>query len=371
MIDPLIGAVAGASRIERSLGAGGFANVYAGRDVAGAPVAVKVLHAEHVGSPAVERFAREVAIVRRLAHPNIAAIHDAGTLPDGRPYCAMELLAGRDLKRVLEGGPLAPAAALHVVEGVAAALAAAHDAGVVHRDVKAGNVFLCDDDRVVLLDFGIAKLAEAGGLTLSRQAIGTVGAMAPEQLAGRPVDARSDVYALGALLYHALTGRVVFREAGSDPALEIQLHRFAQRPRASAHGAPEAVDAVIARAMAIRPADRHASTADLAAAARAALGAALCTRIRALGIFVDGLASPRAFARAAPALAAAGCAPLAVGLASGAWWIRDRTPGLDRALAELAAAGLAVATHADDLELAAGQAAGGPLPELWRWPDTR
>src|SRR5439155_23797461 len=140
-------------------------------------------------------------------------------------------------------------------------------AGIVHRDVNASNVFLCDDGRVVLLDFGIAKLlADDAGLTMSRQTLGTIGAMAPEQLTGGDVDARSDIYALGVLAYHALTGSPPF--AGDGAA---QLHRFAQRPRPSASGAPIAFDAVVARAMAIRPEQRYATATELVEAMRAAL----------------------------------------------------------------------------------------------------
>ncbi len=286
--DPLLGASIetpiGTLAIERVLGRGGFATVYAAR-AAERPVAIKVLHAEHIGSKAVMRFAREVAIVRRLRHPNIAEVLNAGTLPDGRPYCTMELLRGRELAMALKGGPLAAPSIVEIVSCLASALDAAHAVRVVHRDVKARNVFLCDDGRVMLLDFGVAKLAIASGLTMSREAVGTLGSMAPEQLAGRPVDARADVYALGALVHHMATGHVPFRDR--DTAVEVQLHRFAQRPRPSQHGAPEALDAVVGKAMAIRPADRYARITEVADAVRAALGASVRTRARAIGIHLE------------------------------------------------------------------------------------
>ncbi len=370
--DPLLGATIEATiegalaplTIERVLGRGGFATVYAGR-AAHRPVALKVLHAEHIGSSAVARFAREVAIVRRLRHPGIAEVLGAGTLPDGRPCCTMELLRGRELEAALAGGPLPARDVAAVTSHVADALAAAHAVDVVHRDVKAGNVFLCDDGRVVLLDFGIAKLAIAGGLTLSTEAIGTIGAMAPEQLTGRPVDARADIYALGALVHHMATGRVPFRDR--DPRTEIQLHRFAQRPRPSQHGAPEALDPVIARAMAIRPADRHARIGELADAVRAALGGAARTRAQAIGIHLE---APDAREEAAGALAAHGFRPLATGTAGGTWWCpadRVDTVPLRRTVHGLVARGVAVAIHVDELDVDSGQAAGGPLTELWRW----
>jgi serine/threonine-protein kinase len=375
--DPLFGASVetsiGTIIVERVLGRGGFATVYAGRGI-DRPVAIKVLHAEHIGSKAVMRFAREVAIVRRLRHPNIAEVLNAGTLPDGRPYCTMELLHGRELAAALKDGPLAPPDIVDIVSCVADALGAAHAVRVVHRDVKARNVFLCEDGRVVLLDFGVAKLAIASGLTMSREAVGTLGSMAPEQLAGRPVDARADIYALGALVHHMATGHVPFRHR--DTAIEVQLHRFAQRPRPSQQGAPEALDAVVAKAMAIRPADRYARAADLADAVRAALGSSVRTRARAIGIHLESLATPDApdaldvLHDAAAVLAAHGFRPIAAGIAGGAWWCAAagfEAGSLRRTLRGLVTRGVAVAIHVDDLDVYSGQAVGGPLSELWRW----
>jgi len=362
--------------IERVLGRGGFATVYAGH-TPDRPLAIKVLHAEYIGSKAVMRFAREVAIVRRLRHPNIAEVLSAGTLPDGRPYCTMELLRGRELGVALKDGPLAPADIVEIVGYVADALGAAHAVRVVHRDVKSRNVFLCEDGRVMLLDFGVAKLAIASGLTMSREAVGTLGSMAPEQLAGRPVDARADIYALGALVHHMATGHVPFRNR--DTAIEVQLHRFAQRPRPSAYGAPEALDAVVATAMAIRPADRYARAADLADAVRAALGTPVRTRARAIGVHLELSPAPDAPAApdplellqdAASMLAAHGFRPIAAGVAGGAWWATaDRVEAgpLRRTLRGLVARGVGVAIHVDDLDVYSGQAVSGPLSELWRW----
>lgn len=261
-------ATIGEFTIGEALGAGGFATVYAGVDTRGVDVAIKILHARHIDSRAAQRFQREVAIVRRLGHPHIVGVHAAGVL-DGRPYCVMERLRGRDLGSVLAIAPLPLPRAAEAIHQIADALAAAHAARVVHRDVKAANVFACDDGRFVLLDFGIAKLAHDQAITRSGEAVGSVGAMAPEQLAGRPVDARADIYALGSLLYHAVTGRLAFGD--HDVAVQMQAHRFAARPRPSELGAPAALDAVIATAMAVRPEDRFATTLELAVAATAAL----------------------------------------------------------------------------------------------------
>src|SRR6185503_7424125 len=156
-----------------------------------------------------------------------------GRADDGRPWFAMELLDGVDLEtHIAARGRLTPGEVLTVLGPICDALACAHDAGVIHRDIKASNVFLAADGRVVLLDFGIAKLSDPGigaGLTLSRQSLGTPSAMAPEQVAGREASERTDVYALGALLYHMLVGEPPF--ADSSPTVMQYLHCHARRPR--------------------------------------------------------------------------------------------------------------------------------------------
>lgn len=270
MSDRLVGTTIDGLVIVRQIGVGGFANVYEARDEAGAGFAIKVLDAERVDAVAIARFEREVAIVKQLRHRNIVALHGAGALGDGRPYCVMELLEGDDLGWVLASGPLPPHEIVDIVESVASALAAAHAARVVHRDVKASNVFRCRDRRVVLLDFGIAKLAvDAEVLTRRGETVGTFGSMSPEQLTGRAVDARTDVYGLGALLHHMITGVLPFQGHAAD--VGAQLHRFAERPLASTRGAPVAIDPIIVKAMAIRPDDRFATAHELAVAVAAAL----------------------------------------------------------------------------------------------------
>jgi serine/threonine-protein kinase len=358
--------------IDRPIGRGGHATVFAGRSREGAPVAIKVLHAEHVGSTAMARFEREVEVVRKLRHPNIVKMLAASAMPDGQPFCIMERLYGKDLHTVLLGGPLRVEQVIEIVAQIAGALGAAHAAGVIHRDVKASNVFLCDDSNAVLLDFGIAKLVAGSGITMSRESVGTVGSMAPEQLTAKPVDARTDVYALTALLYHLVTGRVPFRDG--DSAIEIQLHRFAQRPRASELGAPGALDPVIIRGMAIRPDDRFATTAELADAVRGALGAGSRARIRAVGIQLEAGGALDALHATVAELRAIGFRPIAAGIAGGAWWcpldVVDRQAAMCRVEMALER-GIAASVHVADLELVSGQAIGGPLSELWRWPPYR
>jgi serine/threonine protein kinase len=365
--DPLIVERAGTYQIEAQLAVGGFGVIYRGRAESGRPVAIKVLLAEHIGSRAVARFEREIAIVRRLAHPALCELLDAGRLADGRPYCVMELLAGRDLAAELERGPLAPDRVRAIVSAIAGALGVAHDAGIVHRDIKPSNVFLCDDGRVVLLDFGIAKLvADDAGLTMSRQTLGTIGAMAPEQLMGGEVDARTDVYALGVVAYHALTGEAPFSGDGA-----AQLHRFAQRPKPSAAGAPAAFDAIVARAMAIRPEQRYATAGEFAEALRGVAGVTAEHR-RALAIHVDATRAPAAMLDATTRLAACGMRPMIAGKTAAVWWRSlDELPrDLGDTLRAVASSGVALAIHVDDVELEAGQPMRGPLTELWRWvPD--
>jgi serine/threonine-protein kinase len=264
--------------IVRALGGGGFGAVYEARHrTTGQRVALKLLHAHLVATPEiVARFHREATVIDRLRHPGIVERIAVGVAA-GRPYLCMELLDGEDLAALVRRtGPMSGPQALAVLEPVCAALAAAHDLGVVHRDVKASNVMVCRGAggarRVVLLDFGIAKLSDAlaGDLTASHQSLGTPSCMAPEQVHGRTVDARCDIYGLGTLAFFLLTGHMPFE----DPSLTMTqyLHLHARRPRVSAAApVPPRVDDVVARAMAIEPAERFSDPLSLLAAFRAAL----------------------------------------------------------------------------------------------------
>ncbi len=254
------------------IAAGGFGEVWRATDGAGAPVAIKVLHAELVTSPeSVARFQREVEVVQRIAHPGIVAIRATGTVAS-RPYAVMELLAGRSLSElVTQRAPLAPAEVAALVRPICDALQAAHAEGVIHRDLKASNVMLCDDGRVVLLDFGVAKLLDASAeqLTRSRRAVGTPACMAPEQIRGEPVNARTDVYGVGALVFELLTGQRPFAEASALTARYLSLHGRRPRPSEIVPVLP-ALDDVVVRAMAKAPADRFADPMALADALDAA-----------------------------------------------------------------------------------------------------
>ncbi|MBK9033863.1 MAG: serine/threonine protein kinase [Myxococcales bacterium] len=266
-------------RLEAMIAQGGFGQVYRATEVdSGRVVAVKVLHGELCGAPsAVARFLREAEVTVRVRHPHVVELVSWGTVADGRPYLVMEFLTGTDLGRVLaQHGRLSIERTLAIVAPICAALTAAHAQAVVHRDVKVGNVFLAQGpdgvERVVLIDFGIAKLAapEAAELTTSRQLVGTPVTMAPEQIAGGAVDARTDVYGLGVMTFHLLTGRLPFED---ESATIVQyLHAHARRPRASAFApVPTELDDVLARAMAIDPAQRYPGADAFAAALRDAV----------------------------------------------------------------------------------------------------
>jgi serine/threonine-protein kinase len=208
--------LAGRFRLEERLGAGGMGEVYAAFDEReGRRVAIKRLAAD-ADLEAIARFVREAQATAAAAHANVVEAHELVTREDGPPFIVLERLEGETLEAALERGPLAPAEAARVVVQLLAALEAVHRAGIVHRDVKPANVLLCEGGtRVKLIDFGVAKLLGERGLTRTGTLVGTPLYMAPEQLRDEPVDARTDVYAAGATLYEALTGRPPFVEDGA------------------------------------------------------------------------------------------------------------------------------------------------------------
>jgi serine/threonine-protein kinase len=291
--------------IRELIAAGGFGVVYRAEDAEGRPVAVKVLHAELAGTPeAVRRFEREIEAIRRVHHPNVVDVYAFGQIADGRPYFAMELLEGVDLEQhVRANGRLSPDEVLAIVEPLCAALDAAHEKAIIHRDFKASNVLLCDQGsarRVVLLDFGVAKLLDdAGpGLTTSRNMLGTPACMAPEQITGRQADARTDVYALGALTYFMLTGELPFRDA--SVIVMLHMHLYARPPCPSAVApVSSAIDDVVTRAMSKEPSERYATAGAFVAALRAAVALSPSPRDaaddvrerRAVGVHVEVIAS--------------------------------------------------------------------------------
>ncbi|MEO8699810.1 MAG: protein kinase [Kofleriaceae bacterium] len=205
--------------VEERLGAGGFGEVYRARhERIGREVAIKVLHERRSHDPdAVARFVAEARAVNQVLHPGIVEIFDFGALPDGRDYFVMELLRGRSLRQLLDDrGRLPIAEAMPILEQIAAAIDAAHAAGIAHRDLKPDNVFVLATGRVKLIDFGLAKLVDGSetSLTETGHITGTPLYMSPEQFRGKPIDTRTDAYSFGVLAYHVLVGAPPF--TGSD-----------------------------------------------------------------------------------------------------------------------------------------------------------
>jgi serine/threonine-protein kinase len=263
-------------RVDRLIGEGGFGQVWrAARNSDGAVVAIKILHLELIRSnDALTRFDRELTAIERLDHRHVVRALDRGTLADGRPFLVLEYIDGPSLRDVIhERGSLSPTEMLAILEPLSDALATAHELGLVHRDVKASNVILGHDakgPRPVLLDFGLVKLLDADGpgLTSSRSMLGTPAAMAPEQMKGQPVTARTDVYALGLLAFHMLTGAPAFGGAPGVVQSYLQVHGPRPRPSAKADIDP-AIDEPICRALSPDPTARFTTTRELVDALRA------------------------------------------------------------------------------------------------------
>ncbi|MEO8700646.1 MAG: serine/threonine-protein kinase [Kofleriaceae bacterium] len=283
-------------RLDRMIGEGGFGQVWhAHRDADGTRVAIKILHLELVRSiDALTRFQRELDAISRLQHPNVVSALDHGTLSDGRPFLVLEYIEGPSLREAIhERGAIPPLEMLEILEPLCDALAVAHDAGLVHRDVKASNVILARNPngklRPVLLDFGLVKLVDqvGPGLTSSRSMLGTPAAMAPEQMRGQPVDARTDVYALGLLAYHMLTGQPAF--GGGPGVVQSYLQVHGPRPRPSAKvDIDPAIDEPVARALAPEPANRYPSARGLLEALRAVICPATSGELAVVAIYVEG-----------------------------------------------------------------------------------
>jgi protein kinase-like protein len=262
-------------RVEGIVGRGGMGVVYKATQLGlDRPVALKVVAAGLLGDPRIrERFLRESRAAAAIEHPNVIPIHDYGEC-DGRAYIAMRLVDGDDLReRVTATGPLAPEHAAAVVAHVGDALDAAHEAGLVHRDVKPANILLGAHDQVYLSDFGLASHAlSTAGLTSPGGWVGTMDFMAPEQIRGGPVDRRADIYALGCVLHFALTGQAAYPRETDEARLWAHMHAAAPRPSRLAPGVPAAFDDVIRRALEKRPDARHSSAGELGAAALTAAG---------------------------------------------------------------------------------------------------
>jgi serine/threonine protein kinase len=276
--DPWIGRVLkGTYRIVRPLSEGGMGRIFAASHLRlpDRQVAVKVLGEEWIrDAEVVARFEREVASASRVVHPHVIEVYDAGRTENGVNFLVTELLEGEDLGARLErtNRPIPVELAATLGRQTCLALAAAHARGVIHRDVKPENVFLIEVDGapfVKVLDFGISKLVHGGEdakLTRMGAVLGTPAYMSPEQARGGEVDARTDVYGVGATLYTALTNRAPFEAEDAAAALSKLLDEEPPRLRSLAPSVPPELEVVVQRAMAKNPRDRYASALDLAAA---------------------------------------------------------------------------------------------------------
>jgi beta-lactam-binding protein with PASTA domain/tRNA A-37 threonylcarbamoyl transferase component Bud32 len=263
--------LAGRYRIISPLGSGGMADVYLAEDERlSRRVAVKVLKARLAADDEfVERFRIEAQAAASLNHPSIVAVYDRGSA-DGVTYIAMEYVAGESLKqRLRRDGVFPPDEAVAVALAVLSALGAAHARHIVHRDVTSYNVMLAEDGRVVVTDFGIARMGDSA-LTRTGAMMGTSSYLSPEQAQGRPADERSDLYSLGVVLYEMLTGRVPFK-GESDVAVALQHVQAAPpNPRTLTPAVSEALAATVMRALSKDPSDRFQDTEEFAAALRKA-----------------------------------------------------------------------------------------------------
>ncbi|GGS60505.1 serine/threonine-protein kinase [Streptomyces cinerochromogenes] len=279
----LIGRQVASYLIESEVGRGGMAVVYRARDLRlGRTVALKLLAPELARNDTFrKRFTHESQVAAAIDHPHIVPVFEAGET-DGVLYIAMRYVSGSDLRHLLDTrGPLPPADAVRIAVQVASALDAAHDHGLVHRDVKPGNILVAegtDSDHpeyVYLTDFGLTKKSlSLTGFTSVGQFVGTLDYVAPEQISGRPVDGRCDVYGLACVVYETLTGRPPFQRE-DDMAL-LWAHQYDEPPAPSSvsAGLSPAVDSVFARALAKSPDARHDTCLDFITALRAAATAA-------------------------------------------------------------------------------------------------
>ncbi|MEE6259716.1 serine/threonine-protein kinase [Plantactinospora sonchi] len=263
----------GRYRLDERVATGGMGDVWRGTDVVlGRQVAVKVLLPALLADPGfIARFRAEARMLAALRHPGIVQVYDYGedNQPTGRAdYLVMEYVDGEPLsERIRAAGRLGLAETLRVVAQVAQALHAAHLGGIVHRDVKPSNLLVQADGTVRLLDFGVARSVEITSITSSNAVPGTALYMAPEQAAGRPVSAATDIYALGAVAYQCVAGDPPFT---GDTPLQVAVKHLHDEPAPLPDDVPEPVTALIGRALSKDPADRYPSAAAFARAARAA-----------------------------------------------------------------------------------------------------
>ena len=268
-----VGSQIGPYRLRRLLGKGGMGEVYEAEDtVKDRIVALKLLPESASHDPVFrKRLQREAHSAGRLQEPHVVPIHDYGEV-DGLLYVDMRMIDGTDLRQMLKRyGPMTPARAVAIVRQIASALDAAHESGVMHRDVKPENILITRDDFAYLVDFGIANAATDEKLTELGTAVGTYAYMAPERFTNDEVTYRADVYALTCVLHECLTGSQPFQGDSVSVVITAHLMQPIPKPSEERPGIPAAFDKVIAKGMAKKPKDRYVSAGDLAVAANNAL----------------------------------------------------------------------------------------------------
>src|SRR5215831_19079951 len=310
---PMVGDELAGHRLRGVLGRGGMSVVYEAENPRlGSTVALKVLAPELATDDVFRaRFLKESRTAASLNHPNVIPIYDMGTHED-LLFIAMRYVAGQDLRAVLKAKHvLAPEQALLVCGQAGRALDVAHRHGLVHRDVKPGNILVehgADEeepDHIYLTDFGITKhAASRSGLTATGEFMGTIDYIAPEQIQGRPVDGRADIYSLGCVMYECLTGRVPFAKDVDAAVIWAHVEEMPTTPSSLQPTLPREIDEVIGKALAKDPADRYATCREFIAAARGALGAPAATGT-GTSHTATILAGPAAAAAAAAAATAA------------------------------------------------------------------
>ena len=255
----------GKYQIDRKIGQGGMGIVYLCYDPeTEQKAAVKVLPQQLAGDPVFfQRFKREVQTLQRLDHQGIVKIFDRG-LHDGAPWYAMEFIEGRSLDQILESKEkMEPLRAIAIIRACADVLRHSHSLGVIHRDIKPANIMVADDGVVKLMDFGIAKVLDATRMTVTQGVLGTVEYMSPEQSQGRHVDARTDLYSLGAVLYQCLTARLPITGANStEVILKLRTHQV-ESPDAWAPEIPRRLTELVMRLLEKDPLKRPESAQEL------------------------------------------------------------------------------------------------------------
>jgi serine/threonine-protein kinase len=251
--------------VGRLLGAGGMAEVFEGRDrLLARRVAIKVLQSQFVRDPSfLIRFKREAQAAASLSHPNIVGVYDTGS-EDGTHFIVMEYVDGRTLKDVIRAeGPLYPQRAAEVCADVCSALVAAHARGLIHRDIKPGNVMLTPEGKVKVMDFGIARATTSETITQTAAVVGTAQYISPEQAQGQAVDYRSDIYSTGCCLYEMITGTVPFTGATPVAIAYRHVREDPTPPRMLNRDVPAPLEAICLKAMAKLPDNRYQTAAEL------------------------------------------------------------------------------------------------------------